>query len=114
MIRLSPGASGTSAEKFPCVSRRAATPCAKTLLTPESSNACPVMVILPAVDLGPTPLISGEVITIFGAVVSLGGVIGLFGGADSTWGGVFWLFDGCALDPTRRSKAFDAASGDLL
>src|SRR5262245_55862256 len=78
VIRLSPVSSDTSAEKFPRASRRAATPCARTFLTPESSSARPNTVILHAVDWTPTPLVTeGEVMTIFGAVVSLiGGVVG--------------------------------------
>src|SRR5215813_8469790 len=78
VIRLSPVSSDTSAEKFPRASRRAVTPCARTFLTPESSIARPTTVILPAVDWTPTPLVTdGEVMTIFGAVVSLiGGLVG--------------------------------------
>src|SRR5262245_24259541 len=78
VIRLTPISSDTSAEKFPLGSSRAVTPCARTILTPESSIARPVRVILPAVDWTPTPLVTeGEVMTIFGAVVSLiGGLVG--------------------------------------
>src|SRR5215510_15660219 len=78
VIRLSPVSSETSAEKFPRASRRAVRPCARTILTPESSSARPNTVILPAVDWTPTPLVTdGEVMTIFGGVVSLiGGLAG--------------------------------------
>src|SRR5262249_8446748 len=77
VIRLSPISSDTSAEKFPRASSRAVTPCARTILTPESSIARPNKVSLPAVDLTPRPLVTaGEVMTIFGAVVSLiGGLV---------------------------------------
>src|SRR5262249_54258170 len=64
--------SGASAEKFPRASSRAVMPWTTTSLTPESSSARPNTVILPAVDWTPTPLATGgEVMTIFGAVVSL-------------------------------------------
>src|SRR5262245_20835589 len=78
VIRLSPDLSDTSTEKFPLASSRAAAPCATTCLTPEASDTRPFTVILPAVAWTPTPLVTeGEVITIFGAVVSL--VDGLIG-----------------------------------
>src|SRR5215510_5449893 len=78
VIRLSPVWSGATAEKFPRASRRAVTPWTTTCLTPESSSALPNTVILAAVDWTPTPLVTdGEVMTIFGAVVSLiGGLAG--------------------------------------
>src|SRR5215470_2584683 len=78
VIKLSPAWSGASAEKFPRASSRAVTPWTTTCLTPESSSARPKTVILVAVDWTPTPLVTGgEVMTIFGAVVSLiGGLAG--------------------------------------
>src|SRR4030095_15872017 len=91
VIRLSPFSSGATAEKFPLASSRAVTPWTTSCLTPESSIARPNTVILPAVDWTPTPLVTdGEVMTIFGAVVSLmeglvgtvatGGAAGVFYG----------------------------------
>jgi hypothetical protein len=78
VMRLLPGSSGISAEKFPLESRRAVVPRTVTCLMPESSRAWPRTVILGEAELVPMPLeTGGEVMTIFGGVVSLtGGLAG--------------------------------------
>lgn len=75
VILFSPTLNSTSAEKLPCSSSRAATPCTSTSLTPDSSVACPATVILLACVLSFNPRSScGEVILICGGVVSFAAV----------------------------------------